>query len=85
MVLCGVQDRPSIRYIRDVLRMRSSPLIELRFTGPSAELLTAMEAAGEPGLASHYCYVCTSLYNLSPNGKKAVREERNLKYGSACH
>lgn len=48
-VLCCVQDRPSIRYIRDVLRMRSSAFIEMRFVRPTAALMTAMEAAGGPG------------------------------------
>lgn len=46
-MLCRVvQDRPSIRYIRDVVRMRSSNFIEMRFVRPTAELMTAMEAAG---------------------------------------
>jgi hypothetical protein len=44
--LCTVQDRPSIRYIRDVVRMRSSNFIEMRFVRPTAELMAAMEAAG---------------------------------------
>jgi hypothetical protein len=39
------QDRPSLRYIRDVLRMRSSDSITLRFQAV-AELLQALEAAG---------------------------------------
>jgi hypothetical protein len=65
MLCCAnrhVQDRPSIRYIRDVLRMRSSPLIELQFSAPSAELLVAMEAAGGAGVlqrsavALHGCF-----------------------------
>ncbi|KAF6260043.1 hypothetical protein COO60DRAFT_1700504 [Scenedesmus sp. NREL 46B-D3] len=39
-----LQDRPSLRYIRDVLRMRSSSSITLRFQSV-AELLQALEAA----------------------------------------
>jgi 16S rRNA U1498 N3-methylase RsmE len=40
-----LQDRPSLRYIRDVLRMRNSDSITLRFQ-TVAELLKALEAAG---------------------------------------
>lgn len=43
---CCLQDRPSLRYVRDVLRMRSSNSITLRFL-EVAELLQALEAAGE--------------------------------------
>ncbi|WIA34474.1 hypothetical protein OEZ86_012805 [Tetradesmus obliquus] len=39
-----LQDRPSLRYVRDVLRMRSSNSITLRFL-EVAELLQALEAA----------------------------------------
>lgn len=39
------QDRPSLRYIRDVLRMRNSQFITLRFESV-AELLEALEASG---------------------------------------
>jgi 16S rRNA U1498 N3-methylase RsmE len=41
-----LQDRPSLRYIRDVLRMRSSDNITLRFQAV-AELLQALEASGK--------------------------------------
>jgi hypothetical protein len=58
--LCCVQDRPSIRYIRDVLRMRSSNYIELRFVRPTAALMTAMEAAGGPGSCQLLAMACLS-------------------------
>jgi 16S rRNA U1498 N3-methylase RsmE len=45
LLLC-LQDRPSLRYIRDVMRMRNSGSITLRFQSVS-ELLQALEAAGE--------------------------------------
>jgi len=41
--------------------MRSSPLIELRFTQPSAELLTAAEAAGAAGPADAHWLNSSSL------------------------
>lgn len=56
-VLCCMQDRPSIRYIRDVLRMRSSAFIEMRFVRPTAALMTAMEAAGGAGSKRADSYV----------------------------
>lgn len=45
MVAVHLQDRPSLRYIRDVMRMRNADFIELCFES-DAELVDALDASG---------------------------------------